>query len=210
MSLINDALKRASEAHQKAEQAPPPELKFRGIDARVAGPKKGGWVWPSVITACVLVGAFVVWQMAQRPATPQVQEQKEKAGETSSVLSPDPLKVHAREQEALPGGPLASAKIPDPAQTEKVAVVAVSGTTIQETTKGERTNASGATETGSLKGSEPRLQGIIFNPASPSATISGKTVFVGEKVGEWKVVAIDKESATLVGGGETNVLRLGQ
>jgi hypothetical protein len=44
----------------------------------------------------------------------------------------------------------------------------------------------------------------------PSATISGKMVFVGEKVGDWKVVAIDKESATLVGAAGTNILKLGE
>jgi hypothetical protein len=38
--------------------------------------------------------------------------------------------------------------------------------------------------------------------------ISGKTLFVGDKLGDLRVVAIDKESATLVGGGQTNVLSL--
>jgi hypothetical protein len=40
--------------------------------------------------------------------------------------------------------------------------------------------------------------------------ISGKTVFVGDRVGECRVVAIEKDSATLVGAGQTNVLSLDQ
>jgi hypothetical protein len=121
------------------------------------------------------------------------------------------LKVHAREEQVLPGAPLAASKAPEPAQSEKVAVVAVGGTTIQETTKREVANAPVSTE-GAVVKPAPKLQAIVYNPRNPSATINGKTVFVGEKVGEWKVAAIDKESATLVGlsGGETNILRLGE
>ena len=53
-----------------------------------------------------------------------------------------------------------------------------------------------------------RLQAIVFNPKRPSALISGKTVFVGDKVGNSRVVAIDQESATIAGAGKTNVLTL--
>jgi hypothetical protein len=53
-----------------------------------------------------------------------------------------------------------------------------------------------------------RLQAIIFNPKRPSALISGKTLFIGDKLGDSRVVAIDQDSATLVGGGKTNVLSL--
>jgi hypothetical protein len=210
MSLINDALKRANEAQQKGEQTPPPELKFREVDPRQAHPRRFGWLLPSTITACVLVGVFVVWQMksgkGEKSALPNVQPPaKEATGDSGA------LKVHAREEQVLPGAPLAVTKAPEPAQSEKVAIVSVSGTTIQETTKREVTNAPASSE-GAVVKAAPKLQGIVFNPRSPSATISGKTVFVGERVGEWRVSAIDKDTATLVGvaNGETNVLRLGE
>jgi hypothetical protein len=54
------------------------------------------------------------------------------------------------------------------------------------------------------------LQAIIFNPKRPSAMIGGKTLFIGDKVGDLRVVAIDKNSATLAGGGQTNVLTLAE
>jgi hypothetical protein len=40
--------------------------------------------------------------------------------------------------------------------------------------------------------------------------INGKVLFVGEKIGEFRVTAITEESATLVGTGQTNVLSLAQ
>ena len=55
-----------------------------------------------------------------------------------------------------------------------------------------------------------RLQGIFFHPKRPSAIISGKTVFIGDKVGDLRVVAIEPDGATLVGAGQTNVLSLSQ
>jgi hypothetical protein len=38
--------------------------------------------------------------------------------------------------------------------------------------------------------------------------IGGKTLFVGDRLGELRVVAITQDSATLAGAGQTNVLRL--
>jgi hypothetical protein len=55
-----------------------------------------------------------------------------------------------------------------------------------------------------------RLQGIAYSPVRPAAMISGKTLFIGDKTGEWRVVAIDQESATLVSAGQTNILTLPQ
>lgn len=54
----------------------------------------------------------------------------------------------------------------------------------------------------------PRLQGIIFHPTRPSAVLNGRLVFVGERLGEWRVTAIDARSVTVVAAGQTNVLEL--
>jgi hypothetical protein len=53
-----------------------------------------------------------------------------------------------------------------------------------------------------------RLQAIVFDPARPSAMINGKTLFVGDMLGEMQLVAIGRQSATLVGAGQTNLLTL--
>ena len=38
--------------------------------------------------------------------------------------------------------------------------------------------------------------------------INGKTLFVGDMLGEMQLVAIGRQSATLVGAGQTNLLTL--
>ena len=57
---------------------------------------------------------------------------------------------------------------------------------------------------------EPKLQGILFDPARPCALVDGRTVFIGGHVGEFRVTAISKNDVTLKNGPETKVLRLGR
>jgi MSHA biogenesis protein MshK len=72
----------------------------------------------------------------------------------------------------------------------------------------EATNSAAITAPPQPKPAPLRLQAIVFNPKRPSALISGKTLFIGDKLGDARVVAIDQESATLVGAGKTNILSL--
>jgi len=56
-----------------------------------------------------------------------------------------------------------------------------------------------------------RLQSIFFRAKNPSAVINGKTLFLGGRVGDARIVAIDQESATIVtSAGKTNVLLLSE
>jgi hypothetical protein len=55
---------------------------------------------------------------------------------------------------------------------------------------------------------EPKLQGILFDPTRPCAIVNGITVFVGDRVGEFRVTAISKDKVTLKSGTETKVLSL--
>jgi hypothetical protein len=71
-------------------------------------------------------------------------------------------------------------------------------------------NTTAATQALPPKPKLPKLQAIVFSPARPSVMISGKTLFIGDKLNGFRVTAIDQESATLVGGGQTNVLSLSE
>lgn len=51
-----------------------------------------------------------------------------------------------------------------------------------------------------------KLQGIFYRLTRPSALISGKTVFVGEKVMGAKVIEIDRQSVTLEFNGQKKTL----
>ena len=55
---------------------------------------------------------------------------------------------------------------------------------------------------------EPKLQGILFDPKRPCAIVDGATVFVGDRVGEFRVTAISKDKVTLKSGTGIKVLRL--
>jgi hypothetical protein len=54
-----------------------------------------------------------------------------------------------------------------------------------------------------------KLQGIVFSKR-PSAVINGKVLFLGDRIREFRVVAITQDSAVLVGGGLTNILSLSE
>jgi len=53
-----------------------------------------------------------------------------------------------------------------------------------------------------------RLQAVFFSPTKPSAIISGTSVGIGDKVRQFHVTAIGKDSVTLSSPLETKVLKL--
>jgi hypothetical protein len=56
-----------------------------------------------------------------------------------------------------------------------------------------------------------KVQGIAFDPSKPWAIINGKTVFIGDPVGEFRVKAISKYTVTLAGAdGKEKTVTLGE
>jgi MSHA biogenesis protein MshK len=51
-----------------------------------------------------------------------------------------------------------------------------------------------------------KLNAIFYRTRNPSVVINSKTLYIGDKVAQAKVLAIDRESVTLEKGGQTNVL----
>jgi hypothetical protein len=56
----------------------------------------------------------------------------------------------------------------------------------------------------------PKVQGIVFSPAKPWAIVNGKTVFIGDSIGNLRVKKILRNSVVVVGGGRTNQLFIGE
>jgi hypothetical protein len=203
MSLINDALKRAQEAH---ENLPPPPPTSAVPQFRPAEPTDRPGIGPGVLmlaTLCILLllGLLISWVWVQKNAsTIKAQAAASPATPVSApaVASPAPSVPPAVQPQdaavaapATPAAPVETVVVtpapPAPAPPENTVVVPV----------------------------EPpkpalKLQGIVYNPLRPAAMISGKTLFIGDRTGEWRVTAINPESATLVSGGQTNVLTLAQ
>lgn len=186
MSLINDALKRASQAQPTpptpAESAPP----LRPAEHK---PRAS---WPMVVLPLVLlfVLALAGWFLT-------------KGWQATRQLSENRVPVSARENklEDLPKN--------QSAQTNSKTEQAISIAAEPVATQGSITNAESPT-TEPPKPAAPvlKLQGIFYRPSRPSAMINSKTVFVGDKVAQAKVLAIDRESVTLESDGQTKVLTL--
>jgi hypothetical protein len=81
------------------------------------------------------------------------------------------------------------------------------GQSTSATAQGTETNPPTAAGAQAPKPAPLKLQGIVFSKR-PSAVINGKVLFLGDRIREFRVVAITQESAVLVGGGLTNTLSL--
>jgi len=57
---------------------------------------------------------------------------------------------------------------------------------------------------------ELKLQGIFFNPRRPSAVVNGRTVYVGDKVSGFRILAITSQTVTMATTTTTNVLSLSE
>jgi hypothetical protein len=234
MSLINDALKRAKESQQQQPPAAPPGPPLRPVE-RPQG--RGGNLWLTVAFAVVLAAAAILlWQWVQQgrkpaseiaanattpPSTPALAKPtlpppSPKPIETAAAPAPaptiasKPAPVAPQPTELVPTPPLAGAEpkpsppalsaqpAPTPAAATVAATNAVGGVA--------PTAAPSATEAPPKR--VLKLQGIFYHPTRPSAIINGKSVFVGDRAGEFRVIAIERESVTLGGGGTTNILSL--
>jgi len=209
MSLINDALKRAREAQGQAPPPPPSPLEFRPVE--LAQLRKQGPSFTLIVTVCIAVflGGLLIWQwLGKSNAT---RSMAAKAAPLESPASAPPATV------TTPTAPpiSVSGKVPQPLPATEIKMAASAPLPVTEIPPSTVPAIQPAAPVSvpviePAKPAPPRLQAIVFRRSRPSAMISGKTLFVGDKFGELRVVAISEDSATLVGGGQTNVLILPQ
>jgi len=232
MSLINDALKNA---HKKADQ--PRQSPVEGLALRPPEPgqpaRRSVWLIPAIVglsfalVAIVAVNFYLnrtsnrpvsspenlavnarevspesgpVESAAGNPGVPA--PVKEPSAVTPKNLDP-PMTVSAQTVAAVnPAPPVVAAP---PASATLAPVAANAAPTAGATTPPPSAIAAPATPP---KPEPLRLQAIVFHPTRPSALISGKTLFVGERVQGMKVVSITKDTATVTGNGKNLVLTL--
>lgn len=234
MSLINDALKRAKEAHQQQTPVQLGGPMLCPVDHR---PVISSRLW--LVLAFFVVSAAAVillWQWLQANRSPRVLASQPPAPvQTTPAHAPPPAalpsplpkpatpSVSAPESQpeptvvenipVQPTEPVTPVVLPPP---EKPEVVEASPPVAPPAVKSEPPSANlAARPTVEEKPAEPppkltglKLQGIFYHPTRPSAIINGKSWFIGDRLEGWHVVAIDKASATLANHGHTNVLRL--
>jgi hypothetical protein len=187
MSLINDALKRAKDAHESN----PPSAEVQ-VEFRPAGPshqEKGAsrttlsaMIYAAVVFTFLVLGIVSLKEIG-RSNSLKAAARTQPADLASAAVHPGPTKA-ARIQEA-------------PAASQKAASAAPGlGTPV--------------TNQVVVAPAPLKLQAIFFDPARPSAIVSGETVFVGDKVRAFRVLTINRDSVSLRSGSQIKVLKLAE
>ncbi|MBP9903757.1 MAG: hypothetical protein IT579_05020 [Verrucomicrobia subdivision 3 bacterium] len=196
MSLINDALKRAKQT-QLQRPPPTPPLQFRPVEPGQPNPVRTPLLFVGLALALILVialGGLVVWFVAQKSANGL----RVAARTTNEATAP----VAEDAKVGLIATPKPASVIPvEPAPVSAPAGLPVAtGTNALQVTKTVEPPKALAT----------KLQGIAFHPIRPSAIVNGKTVLVGDRVDDFRVLVITRRSVTLASPGATNVLSLSE
>ena len=215
MSLINDALRRAKDAQQQTPAPPSPNLPFRPVEPAPQSAGRGqGLLLPVALVVVALLSLLSAWQWFQhRNSTGSTEVNARTPRVAPAIPAPQPASAPAVASATQPDATAQPDSPSSPATGAAASLAAddaaaATNAPLADVQESEATNAAAMAAPPPPKPAPLRLQAIIFSPRRPSAMISGKTLFVGDKLGDLRVVAIDKESATLVGGGQTNVLSL--
>ncbi len=193
MSLINDALKKARESQPADLNATADGPPLRPVDAvRSSGRREFSFNLLLLLLAGVvllLAGLFIAEWYQESRVNVRVRA-KAKPWETPdiTIIKPPPV-VHE------PKNTLPTMTAPVPAIPQTVALVSGLSNAIAESPAKQETKY--------------KLQSVFYRPVGASAVINGKTVSVGERAQGALVIAIGKESATIVTpSGQTNFLEL--
>jgi hypothetical protein len=179
MSLVNDALKRATEAQKNIAPAPGDYLPLRREEPAQQRKKGTGIVLPVTLLAVLVAAIFSFVLMNQRSGFLPVQLPTQSVHAASSIPAPAP----------------AAALTPD------VVIAPVTGTLA--------INPPAPTIQGAPPKPEPlKLQAVFFTPPRSLAIINGKRVYVGDLVRDMRVGAVGSSSVTLIGPNQTNYLTL--
>jgi hypothetical protein len=187
MSLINDALKRATEAQQTPHNVTPgPESKMTPADRHSS---VGFPVYFMPVLLFIFSGAcfFLIYGWKSRPSA-----------------ATQAVPVHAREPRAPDVSGLAAAE-----EQQRQPVPQNRQFSLQETPAPPASAAESSQSTAAPEDPENtafRLQGIFYRARKPSAVVNSKTVYIGDTIGGGKVTAIDRDSVTLLVEGEKKVL----
>jgi len=205
MSLINDALRRAKQAQQDAPP-PPPGTQFRPVDPKTQSARHGvGLLLPALLAATGLLALLLFWELS-RSNPPLVA----RTPLVVSARTPPSVPVSDAVLEPAPVAEVSAQKSPIGSGTQSVTVALGSANTnlVSAVSDPADTNRTTAPEPAAPALPALKLQGIVYNPRRPSALINGRVTFLGDRVREYRVLAIRRDEVMLVGAGQTNVLSL--
>jgi hypothetical protein len=213
MSLINDALKRAKQAQAQASPSVAAGPQLRPVESVPHTHRSLGLLLPATIIVLLGIGLFFVW--GRFHTGPKANTNSQIVNNTKPASAPEPPSIQPATTAAAAAAPPQKTTQGSSSKEQGETVVfgpPSGGQTVAPDSKPSVQQAAisvASVEKPGAAGSYPlRLTGIVFHPTHPAAMIGGKTLFINDKVGEWRVVAIDRESATLSKAGQTNVLTL--
>jgi MSHA biogenesis protein MshK len=193
MSQINDALKRVSQT----QEAPSMHSNENGLEhVEEPVPKQSSIpivIFPILLFLILAFAAFfLVRGMDRKKAFP----------------------IHAREtQSAVDQSQSAADQEPTPTEQTPVAKPANLATAVPSAARPVvATNAAPATAAGpNVPAPAPggyKVNSIFYKPKNPAAVVNSKMVYVGDRIGDAKVVAIEKDAVIIEVEGEKKALTL--
>jgi PQQ-like domain len=192
MSLINEALKKAKTAGAGTGTADGPELQPVETGGRAG---RAIFTLPFLIAVVLVLAVVMIWAWYQSGKVIVV-----RGNSSTTIAIPAAGASEPVTTVAAPVAPVATQSATPPTETP----VATGGAEVASTNV-----LVAAVEAPKPAGPEYKLEGIFYNPKKPSAVINGDLVYVGSRVEDGSVVAIDSESATVVtSAGQTNLLVL--
>ena len=233
MSLINDALRRATQQQKEAAaraQAAAPDPAAGALPTGaplqpVEYPRRSSlWVLlimtPLILVLLGLGWFFIHAAFNDHSPKPTRVEFIPVAPPPAPVIAPAPVvapPAAGTPEPSRPANPVAATPAPavrtaPPVSAPPVSVPAAVAPTPAPTPA--PIVAAQASPVAAPAASEPaapkplKLQGIYFRLTNPSALINGRSVFVGESVDDARIVAITRLTVVVEQGGRTNVLRL--
>jgi hypothetical protein len=223
MSLINEALKRAKQAHS---QNLPPKASvppMRPVESEQSTPGKGfSAVVPIGLAAVAVTGLlifFLIWKRDNSSGSSVTPVPLPVAAKTPdrdpAAAATEPSKVSAPLTGANPRSTpvsMADEHAPvAPIGVQHSLVASPSGApnaTIPVVESADSNHLATAAGPPAPAPALLKLQSIVFNPRRPSAMINGRIVFIGDHIRELRVMAIHRDDVLLVGAGNTNLLSL--
>ena len=212
MSLINDALKRARQAQHKNPPPAPAATPLRPVEIVRRAPPPRSLLLPLILAAAlILIGGVAILMAFKRGASnhsvPTQPLSAKPIPETPVNSAP---KVTASSPATTPsyGATPVAVRPPDVVVTNLPQVATAIPTFVTQTVFVVETSKPPPAVKVEAPPPLPKLQGILFNPARPTAFLNGKSLLVGGRLGEYTVVAITKQAVTIERAGQTNVLTM--
>jgi hypothetical protein len=190
MSLINDALRRATTQNTERDpkELPPMQPTFR--PARAGGPGFSIFVVCFLVAAVLTLGMWIYWKRGVTAATAKPPA----AAKPVLTTNNNPL---ARASKTLGAVEAVNKEGENAADTMEKPAAASAPTVALSSSVAATTTSSGGM----------KLQGIFYG-ATPSAIINGKSMKVGDEAGGVKVLAITQKSVRVQSGGEVRELTM--